>query len=174
MGFTIQNGKVVIAAKFVVYAGEPEEYYSFITPEAYDALLNWMDYRAADGERITVDSWIMRDLYPTKNVPRAAKRSLATNPKKLKAPSISKLLQRALQGQNLRPVLSMERKGQRRHEWKTDHGYRKFLKSRVEQVMKPINVELLMGHSGYGVSKSYSRPTEKEVLEDYLKAGDLP
>lgn len=66
----------------------------------------------------------MRDLWPTKNVPRAAKRSLATNPKKLKAPSISKLLQRALQGQNLRPVLSMERKGHRRHEWKTDHGYR--------------------------------------------------
>jgi hypothetical protein len=63
--------------------------------------------------------------------------------------------------------------GQKRHEWKTAHGYRKFFKSRAEQVMKPINVELLIGH-GSGISKSYWRPTEKEVLEDYLKAVDLP
>jgi hypothetical protein len=34
------------------------------------------------------------------------------------------------------------------------------------------NVELLMGHSS-GVSDSYWRPTEKEVLQDYLKAVDL-
>jgi phage FluMu gp28-like protein len=38
--------------------------------------------------------------------------------------------------------------------------------------MKPLNVELLMGHSS-GVSDSYWRPTEKEVLQDYLKAVDL-
>jgi len=35
--------------------------------------------------------------------------------------------------------------------------------------MKPINVETLMGHST-GISDSYYRPTEKELLQDYLKA----
>jgi hypothetical protein len=35
--------------------------------------------------------------------------------------------------------------------------------------MKPINVELSMGHSS-GVSDSYWRPTEQEVCKDYLKA----
>jgi hypothetical protein len=35
--------------------------------------------------------------------------------------------------------------------------------------MKPLNVELLMGHSS-GISDSYWRPTEQEVLDDYLKA----
>ena len=35
--------------------------------------------------------------------------------------------------------------------------------------MKPINVELTMGHD-IGVSASYYRPTEKEVLEDYRLA----
>jgi len=35
--------------------------------------------------------------------------------------------------------------------------------------MRPINVETLMGHST-GISDSYYRPTEKELLEDYLKA----
>jgi hypothetical protein len=34
--------------------------------------------------------------------------------------------------------------------------------------MKPINVERTMAHD-LGVSESYWRPTEREVLEDYLK-----
>jgi hypothetical protein len=35
--------------------------------------------------------------------------------------------------------------------------------------MKPINVEITMGHS-IGISASYYRPTEREVLDDYIKA----
>jgi S-adenosylmethionine:tRNA-ribosyltransferase-isomerase (queuine synthetase) len=38
--------------------------------------------------------------------------------------------------------------------------------------MKPINIELTMGHD-IGISASYYKPTEREVLEDYLKAVDL-
>jgi hypothetical protein len=62
--------------------------------------------------------------------------------------------------------------GQKRHEWKAAHGFRKFYKTRTEQVMRPINVEITMGHN-IGISASYYKPTEKEVLEDYLKAVDL-
>jgi hypothetical protein len=35
--------------------------------------------------------------------------------------------------------------------------------------MKSINVEILMGHT-IGVSDSYYKPTEKEILEDFSKA----
>ena len=35
--------------------------------------------------------------------------------------------------------------------------------------MRAINIELLMGHS-IGISNSYYRVTEDELLEDYLKA----
>ena len=49
------------------------------------------------------------------------------------------------------------------------HGFRKFYKTRAEQVMKPINVEITMGHN-IGLSSCYYKPMEKEVLEDYLKA----
>ena len=49
------------------------------------------------------------------------------------------------------------------------HGYRKAFKSRAEQVIRPANVEILMGRD-IGVSESYWRPTEHELLEDYLKA----
>src|SRR5512145_177462 len=33
--------------------------------------------------------------------------------------------------------------------------------------MKPINVEITMGH-GIGVSASYYKPQESDILEDYL------
>lgn len=52
------------------------------------------------------------------------------------------------------------------------HGMRKFYKSRAEQAMRPINVEVTMGHD-IGISASYYKPTEHDILEDYLKAVDL-
>ncbi len=60
--------------------------------------------------------------------------------------------------------------GKKRHEFKTDHGFRKWFKTQSEiSGMKPINVEKLMGHS-VGLSDSYYRATERDLLEDYLKA----
>ena len=38
--------------------------------------------------------------------------------------------------------------------------------------MKPINAEITMDHD-IGISASYYKPTEREVLEDYLKAQGL-
>ena len=111
----------------------------------------------------------MRDLWQTTNMNYGARWGLATNPKKLKSIAVKRLLDRALWEQGIRHVLSL---GKKRHEWKGAHGYRKFYKSRAEQVMKPINVEITMGHD-LGISESYWRPTEAEVLEDYLKAVPL-
>ena len=165
---TNDNGEL-IAAKLRIYAGEPEEYYTFITPEAYDAIKDWIDFRASYGEIITEDSWVMRDLWQTTNMNYGARWGLATNPKKLQSLAVKRLLDRALWEQGIRHVLPT---GKKRHEWKGAHGYRKFYKSRAEQVMKPINVEITMGHD-LGISESYWRPTETEVLEDYLKAVPL-
>jgi hypothetical protein len=49
-------------AKIIVYAGDDEEYVSFITPEAYFQLENWMEYRKESGEKIDENSWLMRQL----------------------------------------------------------------------------------------------------------------
>jgi hypothetical protein len=38
--------------------------------------------------------------------------------------------------------------------------------------MKPINIEILLSHN-VGISNSYYKPTESEILEDYLKVSDL-
>ena len=45
-----------------MYAGESDEYYTFITPEAYLSLKEWMDFRKDYGEKISGESWVMRDL----------------------------------------------------------------------------------------------------------------
>jgi hypothetical protein len=47
---------------------------------------------------------------------------------------------------------------------------RKWFKTRCEIAgMKSINVENLIGHS-IGISDSYYRATENELLDDYLRA----
>ena len=46
---TDENGEI-IAAKLLIYPGDAEEYYCFITPAAYTALKEWMDYRSEHGE----------------------------------------------------------------------------------------------------------------------------
>ena len=43
--------------RLVVYPNEPEEYFTFMTPEAYNAVKEWTDFRASFGEEITGESW---------------------------------------------------------------------------------------------------------------------
>jgi hypothetical protein len=76
-------------------------------------------------------------------------------------------METALWTQGLRSKLEI---GKRRHEFQADHGLRKYFKTKCEIAgMMPINIEILMGHS-VGISDSYYRATEKELLDDYLKA----
>lgn len=162
----IRKEENIVAAKVVIYAGEEEEHFTFITPEAYAHLKEWMDYRNSVGETITKSSWIMRDLWDTST---SIGRGLITKPKKLKSTGIKRLIERALWAQRIRKKLD---EGKKRHEFQADHGYRKFFKTHCELAgMKPINIEKLMGHST-GISDSYYRATESEILSDYLIAVD--
>ncbi len=144
------------AAKVTVYAGDREQYYSFITPEVHNALKERIDYRKSKAENITGESQILIN----------KKVGLASCPKRLSYDGITRLLLRTLKDQGLRKDLP---EGQRRYEWKAARGYRKFYNTYAAQVMKPLDVKLLMGHST-GLEGSYYKPTQADVLEDYLKA----
>jgi integrase len=165
----------VLAAKLIVYADEPEQHYGFITPECDCVLQDYMNFRASYGEQVTGESWLIRDLWQTSDIPRnhggdgANRRGLASYPKRLSVQAIQRELLRAEREQGLRPNLP---KGVRRHDWKTTHGFRKFFQSAATAAgMKPIHIEYLMGHS-LGITGHYFRPQEDEVFRDYLKAID--
>ena len=157
----------LVAAKVIIYSGEPEEYFTFITPEAHNALLDWMDYRKSYGETINPESWLMRNLWKTTNTNWGARWGLATVPKQLQHDGVRSLLERALRDMGLRKPLPA---GVKRHEFKAAHGMRKFYDTNAKAAKMLNNmVELTIGHS-LGVAKNYDRFTEEQVLEEYLKA----
>ncbi len=155
-----KNSDEIIAAKILVYPGDREQYISFLTPECYNSLKEWMDYRSLCGETITKDSFVMRDTWQNDDTEGAA------NPIPLTSFAITRLLNRAWQAQKIRSKLP---KGERRHEFKTAHGFRKYFKTQAEQARIPsIKIEMWLGHS-LGVTDSYIRFTEEQMLEDYLQ-----
>ena len=85
-----------------------------------------MDFRESFGEKINGESWVMRDIWQTTNMTYGAKFGLATVTTKTSSSAIKRLIERAIWEQGLRQPL---KNGQRRHEWKAAHGFRKFYKT---------------------------------------------
>jgi len=157
----------VVAAKISVYSGEEDQYFSFITPEAYHELERWIIYRKEAGEKIDRNTWVMRQLWNTKE---RYYHGNITEPNKLKSSGIKRLIERNLWTQSIRKKSDIKKN---RYEFQTNHGFRKWFKTRCELAgMKSINIEKLMGHS-VGIADSYYRATEIELLEDYLRAIDV-
>jgi len=157
----IKRDDKIVAARIIVYAGENEQYFSFMTPEAFQALQEWMDYRKRCGEDINGESWLMRNLWNTTDPKSNAK---ATN--KMGIEAIRALVERAERSQGLRTTLVGHR-----HEFKTNHGFRKFFQTNAEPKMKSLDVMTLMGQNT-GIAASYNKPTVEMLLTEYLKAVD--
>ena len=85
-----------MAAKLIVYAGEVDQYHTFITPEADNALKEWMEFRYSYGEQVTGTSWLMRDIWQTTNINFGAKLGLETAPKKPMRGGVKRLLESAM------------------------------------------------------------------------------
>jgi site-specific recombinase XerD len=52
--------------KFTIYEGEKEQYYTFCTPETANLIDEYLDYRGRCGEKLTDDSYLIREefLFP--------------------------------------------------------------------------------------------------------------
>jgi len=57
----IEKDEKIVAAKLIVYSGDEDQYTSFISAEAYIELKKWIDLRKESGEKISEESWVMRD-----------------------------------------------------------------------------------------------------------------
>lgn len=102
------------------------------------------DFRGSFGKKTDWEPRLVRDIWQTTNMTYGSKFGLATIPEKLASSAIKRLIERATWEQRLRQPL---KNGQRRQEWIAAHGFRKFYKTKSEQVMKSINVEITMSHN---------------------------
>jgi hypothetical protein len=56
-------------------------------------------------------------------------------------------------------------------DFKSSHGFRKRFKTRCEIAgVRPLNVECMLGHDTGIAGSAYYRPSDNELLDDYLKA----
>ncbi|MEM3584740.1 MAG: hypothetical protein QW193_05655, partial [Nitrososphaerales archaeon] len=108
----LNQGWKFLCAKVTIYRNEPEEYYTFITPEAFHALWQYKKERERYGEIITSSSPLIRDKWDSFQWLRS---SSITEPKRLKSKSISNKILRRLW------FLGLRTEHKRVHEFKQDH-----------------------------------------------------
>lgn len=151
-------------AKVTIYRGEREQYDTFITPEAYEQLLEYRRYRENIGEKVTPQSPVFVTLSNIDKFRPERVRALASDTVKL-------LLARLQKQLGLRQVLT-EGTSARRFEFKQGHGFRKFFKTRTEIAgVNRLAIEMMMGHN-IGVQASYNKPSESDMAKEYGKAID--
>jgi len=140
-----------------IYRGDPESYFTFITPEACKALELYRENWKAD-----------IGVYPKPDDPLI---------KSIRYPVIRRLNQKGVRKRidivvtdiGLRPPLSLN---QKRHEVQLDHGFRKYFNTMLRRAkVDYLDKEDMMGHK-VGLEKHYERYNEEdfERFPEYQKA----
>ncbi len=159
----IEKDSRLIAARLKAYNTKANRWYrTFITPEAYKAVEEYLNYRQSMGEMITSDAPIIRDLLDTDK----GGFGRPSKPSPLSSKIVKRLIELAIKGAGIRIPLEP---GHRRHPFKATHGFRKYFDTVAERYMKTLHVEQLLDHDT-GLKESYNRPTEDDLLSEYMKA----
>ena len=159
--------KQLVAASLKAYNNKAGRWYTtFITPEAYRALEEYMEHRRKGGETIGHESPVIRDLMSDDTGARRRNYAKPNRPVALSSALVKRVIEKAIKWAEIRSPLQP---GQRRHPFKATHGFRKYFDTVAERHMKTLHVEQLLDHDT-GLKESYNRPTEDDLLKDYLKA----
>ncbi|HZW55785.1 MAG TPA: site-specific integrase [Nitrososphaerales archaeon] len=144
-----ENKKKTRIGVLRVYAGEPEQYTTFVCSESMDLFEAYCEERKRAGEVLTPDSPLVRNPVNFKHksqVLRTSSESVAF--------SLNYLWRKV---------------GLKTREFKAVHGFRKFFKTTLEGAgMKSIVVEALMGHLSQ-LDTSYYRPSTQSLAQEYAK-----
>ncbi len=161
----------------MVYEGDEEEYVTYCTPECRRAIDEYFAYRERHGEKVTPDSFVIRDEFNRQDHFSVA------YPRQITANTISVVMTELMEKAGVRTRVRMSEgmvRSQVRHEIKAIHGLRKFWDTQMTlSGVSPLWIELLEGHKIKGMKHHYLRPTEDELLEGndrvkgYVHAIDL-
>jgi len=142
-----------------VYKKEQEQYTTFCTPECAKYIDQYIEWRQRIGEQLKPISPLFRiefDTVTEVNRPKAVSTHVI-------AFTIHKLLDRT-------GVRTPTTDHTQRTELMQTHGFRKFFKTTcINSGMNPLYSEYVMGHRS-GLTKSYFKPTDQELLEGNDKA----
>lgn len=148
--------------KITVYSGDNEEYLTFCTPECTKEIDSYLEYRTRRGEQITQDSYLIVNKFSPKTM---------TKGKPFKGKALRVTLQNCISSTGLRDVNQIN--PHKRKQIPVLHGFRKFFtKQLVDSHLNPEIREMLLGHK-IGLASAYYKPTQEEMLNEYLKAVNL-
>ena len=156
-----KKGNKIIAGILTVYANTPDEYFTFITPECYGTIQQYLEYRKRNHEKVQEDAPLIRNKI-RQGVPTNS--SSQRNPNNLSVSAILMAMWRLLIKSGVRVL-----RDTKRYDVKMDHGFRKFFNTMCQKSKVDImHKEMLMGHS-IGLDDSYYRPEPDDLLPDYVK-----
>jgi hypothetical protein len=152
--------------KLTVYEGSNSEYVTFLTPAGAKAVDRYIEARTMAGEKVTANSPLIRDAFGSVN---------AGQPKPATLGALDMAFTRLTRSVGIRPKEKKEEEGRRRRQDRHDimlfHGIRKYVNhALVNAGCNMIAKELLIGHAAPSLEGSYLKPTETELLSEFVKA----
>jgi len=152
-----KDGDSYKGASLLIYSGDPESYWTFITPEACNTLELYRESWKADiGVYPKPDDPLIKSVrYPVI--------------RRLNQKGVRKRIDKVVSDIGLRPPLSPDKK---RHEVQLDHGFRKYWNTMMRRAkVNYLDKEDMMGHK-VGLEKHYERYQEEdfERFPEYQKA----
>ena len=156
--------------KFTIYENTKDEYITFCTPECADAIDQYIEKRKTDGEKITKESFLIRNDYDSKNGGAGSTYGVR-NPKPVNIGGLTMLIATLLERVNLRTKNHVtENYKYKRQSKATFHAFRKYFNTCLANCDVNVTIkEMLMGHS-VGLDDSYYKPNEKQLIAEYSKA----
>jgi len=141
----------------LLYEGSKEEYWSFLTPEASQALDNYFEERLRDKEEFTDDSPIFRIVYQL----------AISKVKPLRVDALRNLMYRIINTN----VTIKRTKIHNNYDIQIDHGFRKRFNTilKLENSVNANIAEKIMGHKN-GLDGVYLAPTKEQCFAEFKKA----
>ena len=151
--------------KFVIYENSKEQYITFCTPECATYIDNYIEQRKKAGEKITQESYLIRNDF------NFSLKNRARLPKQTTSDSLTQLMTDLLERMEFHEINhKTEDYKYQRHAKAGFHAFRKYFNTCLANCgVNLLDKRLLMGWKS-GLEDSYYRPDEKQLLSEYSKA----